>query len=77
MEMIYVKIWKVLLRFLVENELTLVSLLFFLISPLISLNLVLIASAKFDYQHGTWTGCQWQSGSKLLIMLLINVSKKR
>ena len=38
MEMIYVKIWKVLLRFLVENELTLVSLLFFL-----------IASANFDY----------------------------
>ena len=47
--------WKVLLSSLVENQQVPVSL-FFYISPLNSLNLVLIPGAKFDGHRGTWIG---------------------
>ena len=37
---------------------TLVNLIYFYISPLKSLNLVLIHGAKLDRHRGTWTGCK-------------------
>ena len=46
-----------LFSFPVENQLTLVNLIFFYVSPLKSLNLVLIPGADLDGHRGTWTGC--------------------
>ena len=40
-----------------ENQLTTVNLIVFNISPLKSLNLYLIPSAKLSAHRGTWTGC--------------------
>ena len=46
-----------LLTSLVETRRTPINLVFFYISPLRSLNLVLIPDAKLDGHRGTWTGC--------------------
>ena len=49
-----------------ENKLAPVNLIFIYVSPLKSLNLVLIPGAKLDGNRSTWTGCN-EENSKLMI----------